>query len=335
MRGFLSLAGKISVGVLIAAIIGVFLAYYYWQQAYTAPGPVAAEGADHTIFSVERGMPLGAIARSLERRGLISDSFVFTIGVRLSGGAGNMKAGEYAIPSQATMKEIARILRDGDAILHKLTVAEGLTVAQVLRMVEEHKALSGELTLKPAEGTLMPETYLFQRGMPRDELIEKMRQKKLSFLDEMWEKRSDNLPFDTPYEALILASIVEKETGVASERPLVASVFINRLRKGMRLQSDPTIIYGITGGEPLGRRIRRSELERETPYNTYKVSGLPPTPIANPGRDSIEAVLSPPDTDYIYFVADGSGGHAFASSLSEHNRNVAKWRTVQRERGLR
>jgi len=335
MRGFLSLAGKIAVGGLIVAIIGVFLSYYYWQQSYNAPGPMAAEGTEHTIFSVEKGMPLGAIARSLEQRGLISDAFVFTIGVRLSGGAANMKAGEYAIPSQATMKEIARILRDGNAILHKLTVAEGLTVAQVLRLVKEHQALSGDVTLKVAEGTLMPETYLFQRGMPRDELVEKMRQAKLAFLDEMWAKRADGLPFDTPYEALILASIVEKETGVASERPLVASVFINRLRKGMRLQSDPTVIYGISGGEPLGRRIRRSELDRASPYNTYKVSGLPPTPIANPGKEAIEAVLNPPQTTYLYFVADGSGGHAFSSSLTEHNRNVAKWRTVQRNKGLR
>lgn len=334
MNGTVRWIRRLIVVAVILMIAGAVVLYHSFRQAYEAPGPVAAEGGEITVFTVERGMSVSAIARSLKHRGLISDPFIFKVGVRLSGG-GSMKAGEYAIPSQASMAEIATLLREGKALMHKLTVAEGLTVAQVLRLVKAHEALNGELTVKPAEGTLMPETYLFQRGTARDELVEKMRQAKLAYLDEMWEKRADGLPFSTPYEALILASIVEKETAVTSERPLVASVFINRLHKGIRLQSDPTVIYGINGGEPLGRRIKQSELARDTPYNTYRIRGLPPTPIANPGKDSIAAVLNPPQTNYLYFVADGSGGHAFASTLDEHNRNVVKWRRVQRQRGLR
>ena len=180
---------------------------------------------------------------------------------------------------------------------------------------------------------MAPNTYFFQRGETRQELLDRMQEAQQAALAELWEGRADDLPLKTPEEALILASIVEKETGLPEERPQVAAVFINRLRKGMRLQSDPTIIYGVTFGKaPLGRGLRRSEIDRKTDWNTYQIDGLPPTPIANPGRDSIAAVLNPPETDFLYFVADGTGGHVFARTLAEHNRNVAQWRRIERER---
>jgi UPF0755 protein len=219
----------------------------------------------------------------------------------------------------------------GKSILHKLTAPEGKTTKQILALVAAHEVLVGDITMAPAEGALLPETYSFTRGETRDELIADMMRARDAVLDELWEKRANDLPIMTKDEAIILASIVEKETGVASERPLIAAVFVNRLRRGMRLQSDPTIIYGLTGGEPLGRGLRKSELERETPYNTYLISGLPPTPIANPGRASIEAVLDPAESDYLFFVADGTGGHVFAATLEEHNRNVVKWRQIERQ----
>ena len=205
-----------------------------------------------------------------------------------------------------------------------------------MEIVKADPVLVGEVSAVPEEGALLPETYLFERGTSRDEILARMAAAHDAVMEELWPARAENLPIKTEEEAVILASIVEKETGVAEERPRVASVFINRLNRGMRLQSDPTIIYGITGGKgPLGRRIRRSEIDGATPYNTYQIDGLPPTPIANPGRAAIEAVLNPPETKDLYFVADGTGGHAFASSLKEHLKNVAAFRRIQRERGER
>jgi len=184
----------------------------------------------------------------------------------------------------------------------------------------------------PNEGELLPETYALTRGETKNDLIRRMIADQQKVLDELWDARALELPISTKQEAVILASIVERETGVASERPRIAAVFVNRLKKGMRLESDPTIIYGLTKGEPLGRGLRVSELRKETPYNTYVINGLPPTPIANPGKDAIAAVLNPAETDEIFFVADGTGGHVFASTLREHNKNVAQWRRIERER---
>ncbi|MEM6650198.1 MAG: endolytic transglycosylase MltG, partial [Pseudomonadota bacterium] len=209
---------------------------------------------------------------------------------------------------------------------------EGLTTRQIIARLKEAPMLVGEVTIELKEGDLLPETYSYQRGDNRDSIIERMKEAHDDVLAVLWETRAEGLPLDTPEEAVILASIVEKETGIAAERPRVAGVFINRLNKGMRLQSDPTIIYGLTGGEPLGRGIRLSELRKETPYNTYVIRGLPPTPIANPGRDALAAVLNPLETNDLYFVADGTGGHVFATNLAQHNRNVAKWRRIERER---
>jgi UPF0755 protein len=248
------------------------------------------------------------------------------------GRASELKAGDYAIPAHASPVEIMNILINGKAIVYKLTLPEGYTTAMALDLIRKHPSLEGEITIAPAEGSLLPETYVFNRGMARDALIKEMQEDHTAAINQLWPTRTPNLPFTTKEEAVTLASIVEKETGIASERPRVAAVFVNRLRKGMKLQSDPTIIYGLTGGVPLGRGIRQSELEKATPYNTYVIPGLPPTPIANPGKEALKAVLNPAPTEDLYFVADGSGGHAFASTLAEHEKNVQNWRQIEKQR---
>jgi len=216
---------------------------------------------------------------------------------------------------------------------YRIALAEGVTSWQVVEGLKQIALLEGEVEDVPAEGSLAPDSYEVVAGDTRSELLEEMQERQSDVLAEAWENRAEGLPLDSPEEALILASIVEKETGLAGERRQVASVFTNRLRLGMRLQTDPTVIYGITNGEGvLGRGLRQSELRRATPYNTYVIEGMPPTPIANPGRASIEAALDPDETDYIFFVADGTGGHAFARTLDEHNRNVARWREIEAER---
>lgn len=330
------LLGKLLAGLLVLIVGGIVLAgaaawlsWTWLQNEVSEDGPAAQE----TIVLLPRGSGLIAIANQLEAAGVVSDARVFRIWVTIDGGDRELQAGEYAIPAGASMLDIYERLREGDTIQYLVTAPEGRTSAQIVRILNANPVLTGEITDIPAEGTLLPETYSFHRGDTRQDILDRMRADQQDLIDALWPDRADDLPFDTPEEAIILASIVEKETGVASERPLVASVFVNRLRRGIRLESDPTIIYGITQGEPLGRGIRRSELDNaDNPYNTYFVDGLPPTPIANPGRDAIAAVLDPPDTDYLFFVADGTGGHAFAETYREHQRNVANWRRVERER---
>jgi UPF0755 protein len=223
------------------------------------------------------------------------------------------------------------LIVSGKELVFKLSVPEGWTTAQVIARVAAHESLTGDITQTPPEGAILPDTYVFRRGMTRDALLLEMRAAQAKILDEMWAKRAPDLPFTTKEEALTLASIVEKETAIAAERPQVAAVFINRLRAGMRLQSDPTIIYGITKGKSkLERPILKSDIQERTPYNTYRIAGLPPTPIDNPGKESIAAVLNPIDSKALYFVADGSGGHVFAETLDEHRKNVRKWRVVEK-----
>ena len=224
----------------------------------------------------------------------------------------------------------SEITESGASIAYRVSIPEGLTSWQIVEGLKSAEFLTGEVAEIPAEGVLAPDTYEATRGMERSELLVQMQARQEAILMEAWANRAENLPISTPQEALILASIIEKETGQAEERGVVASVFTNRLRQGMRLQTDPTVIYGVTEGQGmLGRGLRRSELDRVTPWNTYQIDGLPPTPIANPGRASIEAALNPDDTNYIFFVADGTGGHAFAETLAEHNRNVARWREIE------
>lgn len=319
--------------VLVGGMVAVGGAVWWVFSQFNAPGPAAKDGAAVTSVVLERGRGLSAIAGLLRREGLISSSLVFRIGVMAEGKDNNLKAGEYAIPSGASMRQIMDQMVDGKVVTYKITFAEGLSIIQMLRVLAEDPVLEGDAPAeKPREGSLLPETYVFSRGMTRAELTAEMAEAHTKLVDALWETRKEGLPIKSKDEAVILASIVEKETGVAAERPRVAAVFVNRLRKGMKLQSDPTIIYGITGGEPLGRGLRKSEIEKRTPYNTYVIDGLPPTPIANPGEASLRAVMNPPDTKELFFVADGTGGHVFAETYDEHQRNVARWRQIEAER---
>ena len=312
--------------LLVVAALGVGGALA-WREA-NSPGPAPQA----TVILFEPGSSVSSIAAELQEAGVIRYSELFTAVVRMKRAENELKAGEYSIPPRASLLEVIDLLIEGKSILHYFTAPEGLTVAQTLRLLEADAVLIGELSAAPEEGTLLPETYAFTRGETRDEMVARMRKAQETAMEELWPERAMELPFSNKQEAIILASIVEKETGLAEERREVAAVFVNRLKRRMRLESDPTIIYGLTQGEPLGRGLRQSELRSETPYNTYVISGLPPTPIANPGRASIEAVLNPAESDHIFFVADGTGGHAFASTLREHLENVAAWRRIERER---
>ncbi len=328
MRFFLRAFMTLFFLAILAAGTGVL---FVWHE-FEAPGPVSAFGSNETVVSLQPGMGLNQIADTLEEQGVLDNSLIFRVGVKYYGQDSALKAGEYAIPSGTSPLQLMNILIEGKSIVYKLTLPEGITTAMILDLVRKSPALTGEITKSPEEGSLLPETYIFNKGMDRDALIGRMQKDHLDVLNQMWPTRVPNLPFTTRAEAVTLASIVEKETGIASERPRVAAVFVNRLRKGMKLQSDPTIIYGLTKGVPLGRGIRQSELEKPTPYNTYVIDGLPPTPIANPGKESLSAALHPAETEDLYFVADGSGGHAFASTLAEHEKNVQNWRELERQK---
>lgn len=316
--------------LLLGIAAGAF-GFWYVLNQFQSPGPIARDG-QQTIVSLPMGTGLNQIASILEKSGVVKNALVFRAGVMANSKTGALKAGEYAIPSGASPEEIMYLLIDGKSIVYKLTLAEGLTSAMIVNLVRNDPVLTGEVGVIPEEGSLLPETYVFNRGTTREEIVLRMQQDHAKLLDQLWEKRQPNLPFTTKKEAVTLASIVEKETGIASERPRVAAVFVNRLRKGMRLQSDPTIIYGLTKGVPLGRGIRQSELTGATPYNTYVIDGLPPTPIANPGKASLEAVLNPPQSEELFFVADGTGGHVFAATVQDHEANVKKWREIERQR---
>src|SRR6476659_2377 len=305
--------------------------FYFIRVQFDRPGPLTAS----TVVVIPKGEGVSGIAERLEHdevitdRGLFMTSIIYFTYLR---GKGALKAGEYEFRKNASMRQVLDTLVEGRSIDHKIALAEGLTSQQIVERIQANPDLEGTITGIPAEGTLLPDTYRFQIGDSRQDIIERMQVGQKKFLARVWEERDPDVVVQTPEEAVILASIVEKETGRADERPRIASVFENRLKKKMRLQADPTIIYGLVGGQgALDHPIQQDELDRDTPYNTYKITGLPPTPIANPGRAAIEAVLKPAKTKDLYFVADGSGGHAFAPSLDEHNKNVQKWRVVERE----
>lgn len=328
----------LAIGFVLAGLgaVGAIGGWFWLQNEISEPGP----HAESAVFEVRPGDHVGGVAQRLEIQGVISNADIMKLHARLSEQQAGLKVGEYAIPPRASIAGIMDLLVSGDVITYRITVPEGLTTAQVLRIVENHPELEGDMPEREiAEGTLLPDTYIFSADKSRTAMIERMERAQDDLLEELWPQRADDLPISTIEEAIILASVVEKETGSAEERPLVAGLFTNRLRRGMRLESDPTVIYGVSRGEPLyrtlnGKRVRRtlyrSELDRVTDWNTYEIDGLPKTPICNPGRDAIAAVLAPPETDYIFFVADGTGGHAFAETLSEHNRNVAAYRAYER-----
>ncbi len=312
----------------VAALAALIVLWTFWS--YRGPGP-AAKAGEVTVVILERGSGLGEIAGTLEERGAIGSAGLFALAARLTGAASELKAGEYEFASRASMASVLADIRAGKVVRHMVTIPEGWTSEMAAEAVNRQPVLTG-LAPAPPEGSLLPDTYQVQRGDDRAEVIARMRAARDELLAELWPKRQPGLPFDTLDEAVTLASIVEKETGVAAERPRVAAVFVNRLRRGMRLESDPTIIYGISKGRSLGRGLLASEVAAATPYNTYRVDGLPPTPIANPGRASLEAVLNPPTTNELFFVADGTGGHVFAATFEEHQKNVARWRAVERQR---
>jgi UPF0755 protein len=308
-----------------AALVAAGLAYEGYRRVQ-APGPLG-EPASVVIAA---GSGVAGIAGQLAAEGVIDSPNLFRIVARLDSRARTLKAGEYVFPAGISLKGAIDLLERGETVVRRVTVPEGLTSTAILARLADAPALSGEVADLPPEGSLLPETYHYQWGDSREMLVERMRASMQSALAELWPTRADDLPFATPEEAVVLASIVEKETAVAAERPLVAGVFINRLRRGMRLQSDPTVAYALTGGaETLDRALTRADWAVDSPYNTYRNAGLPPGPIANPGREALAAVLRPVETDYLYFVADGSGGHAFAKTLAEHNRNVARWRRLR------
>lgn len=321
------LGGLVTLG-LGALIIGYSALNWTYEKT---PSDVSG---DAVIFDVPRGSGLSSIATRLEAEGLISNANLFKAVTRLRGNDANFKAGEFSI-KPGSMATIYEQLAEGRAVLYPFTAPEGITSGQTVRALDAITTLVDDDPAVPAEGALLPETYLTPRGMTQSALLAKMAKAQTDLIDALWDNRAPDLPFDTKAEAIILASVVEKETGIGMERDMVAGVFVNRLRRGMRLQSDPTIIYGITQGEPIGRRIYQSEIDRVTDWNTYQIPALPKTPICNPGADAIRAVLNPADTDALFFVADGTGGHAFAKTLREHDRNVARWRQIQRDRGLR
>jgi len=278
--------------------------------------------------TIERGMGLARIADELVQRGLIKSKWIFVAGVRLSRVQDELKAGEYLIPPHASMREIMNELVSGKAIVYSVTIPEGLTSQQIVDRLKADPVLLGEIEAVPEEGTLLPDTYRYTRGDSRQNIIDRMRREHDRLLTAVWNGRDKDLPITTQLEFVTLASIVERETGIADERSRVAAVFINRLRQNMRLQSDPTVIYGIYGGAglPSGTSITRSDLDAENDYNTYKIAGLPKGPIANPGRASLAAVANPSRTKDLYFVADGTGGHTFAETYDDHRRNVARYR---------
>lgn len=324
-------SGFFSVLLVLLGAIGTFGILLSHQ--FESPGPLAVSRS----FAIPKGEGRIATALRLERDGIISNRWAFVAGHILQGFLTTrknyeLKAGEYDIRSGATMRQVLEALAEGKSVLAKLTIPEGLTSQQIVDRLMADPNLSGEVTQVPAEGSLMPDTYRFSRGMARQELIDRMHSELQKFVSALWEKRAPNLPVTTMEQVIVLASIVEKETGRSDERDRVAAVFVNRLRKGMRLQSDPTIVYGIVGGQgPLGRSITRSDIDTKTAYNTYSIDGLPPGPICNPGRPAIEATLNPATTTDLYFVADGSGGHTFSDTLKEHNAAVQTWRKVEKD----
>ena len=276
---------------------------------------------------INKGETTSAVANDLYASGIITRPLLFRLMARISGMDKSLKAGEYIFESPVSMYEVIKKIANGDVSYRKITLPEGLTTKQMLDLINNENMLSGEITLDVKEGELLPETYSFMRGDSKNSLVLQAKLAMLEAINRAWDKRQENLPIKNKKQLLILASIIEKETAIDSERALVASVFVNRLVKGMRLQTDPTVIYAITQGKTeLNRNLNRKDLAIDSPYNTYKYYGLPPMPICNPGKASLDAAANPEDSDFLFFVADGKGGHNFATSLKQHNNNVRSWK---------
>lgn len=318
--GFLSFLLLLALGSMAGLVWG--------EHRMHEPGPLEAG----KVIYIAPGTEVPDIIAKLDREGIIDSPFLFNIALLVEGTRSKVKAGEYLFKQNISLQEVIDLLVSGKQVLHAITIPEGLTSDQIVERLRESDILIGEITDVPKEGSLLPETYKVARGAVRADVIKKMQDDHKRVVDQIWAHRTPGLPLRSPYELVTLASIVEKETGKADERPRVASVFLNRLKKGMRLQSDPTIVYGLTQGKvSLGHGITRAELEKPTPYNTYMIDGLPPGPIANPGRAALEAVANPSRTQDLYFVADGNGGHIFSETLDQHSRNVQRWRQIEKD----
>ncbi len=314
----------ISAFVLVALAAGVAL--FVGKQRFEAAGPLPAD----RIVNIPRGSGMRDIADILSREGVIDQSWLFIGGVLVLKAREDLKAGEYEFKAHSSMRDVVATIVEGKVVAHQVSLPEGLTSQQMVARLLQDDILAGDIKEIPREGSLLPDTYNFARGITRDQMIQRMQQAQQRLLREVWDHRSPDLPLKTPEQLVVLASLVEKETGKPDERSRVAAVFVNRLKQKMRLQSDPTIIYGLVGGKgTLGRPIMKSEIEQPTPYNTYVIDGLPPGPIANPGRASLEAAANPARTRELYFVADGTGGHVFAETYEQHQRNVTRLRSIE------
>ena len=318
---------KFALAGLLLAVIALVGAVWFF-----APYSAASNLTEDTPYVVKQGSTLTSIARDLEERGVIDDADAMLLRAKVLGGSAPIQAGEFMLPAGASFADIVDALQSGDVVRRFVTVPEGLPSIMVWERLMAEDLLTGEIEV-PEEGSILPDTYDFERGESRAEVVARMQAAMDEYLAQAWKERTSKSVVKTPQEALILASIVEKETAQPDERPMVAGALSNRVRIGMMIGADATTIYPITKGKPLGRMIRRSELDSKNPYNTRAVAGLPPGPITNPGRESIAAVLDPAETKALYYVADGTGGHVFAETLEEHNRNAAAWRKLRRERG--
>jgi len=326
VRHPLVIVGNAIFTLLIVISVAVGGALFIGKQRFEAPGPLPED----KVVNIPRGLGIKEIADVLQREGVIDQPWVFMGGVVVLKASRELKYGEYQFTKHASLADVVDTIIENKVVQRAVTIAEGLTSEQIVARLLENPSLSGQIKEIPREGTLLPETYKFTLGMPRDQIIQRMQAAHKRVLAEVWEHRVQDIPIKSPEQLVTMASIVEKETGRADERSRVASVFMNRLKSKMRLQSDPTIIYGLTGGKgALGRPILRSEIDQHTPYNTYVIDGLPPGPIANPGRASLEAAANPARTKDLYFVADGTGGHAFAENYDQHQKNVARLRAIE------
>lgn len=316
--------GCLGLLIAIAVVVGLFALVQMWG----GPGPLPR----NTTVTIAPGTSLAAASEQLEKVGAVRSATRFRLLARVLGGGEGIKAGEYRLPKGLSQSDILKLLQGGRTLQRFVTIPEGYPAVMVRDQLMKADGLTGDVAV-PVEGTVLPDSYSFQRGDTRQSVLDRMQRAMVKYLAAAWEKRTPATVAKTPREALILASIVEKETGKPSERRMVAAVYSNRIRQGMLLQADPTVIYPITKGRPLGRRILRSELQAKNGYNTYAEAGLPIGPIANPGRASIDAVLNPENSPALYFVADGTGGHVFANTLDQHNANVQKWYAIRRQRG--
>jgi UPF0755 protein len=322
------IVGNAIITLLLLAMIGAGGVYVYGKQMLEAAGPLKED----KIVNIPARSKTRDIADTLQREGVIDvNPWVFMGGVFALKASTDLKPGEYEFRKNASLRDVIGTIVEGKVVQHAVTIPEGLTSEQIVARLSESDIFTGTVREMPREGTLLPETYKFPRGTPREQVIQRMQQSQKRVLAEIWERRNTDIPVKTPEQLVTLASIVEKETGKADERSRVAAVFVNRLRQKMKLQSDPTIIYGLAGGKgTLGRPIKRSEIMQPSPYNTYVVEGLPPGPIANPGRASLEATANPARTRDLYFVADGTGGHSFTEAYDQHQKNVARLRSMER-----